>query len=357
VTGPGADAGPSTGGDSGFTGALLYVANDDGTLHAYAEGTWIEVGTWSGLPLTDGVRGIDADPQTGNLYMAHGADDDSSNGHLLAWNMGSGSVVYDVAFNHGIDQMGIFAGKIYLAAGEVSSTSTWYILNEADGSQIGTEQGGLAPHNTIARNGHRYEGGRQSNSLVIHGIGAGAVGPSPSSQAGVRPFTVNAAETRVYITWTRYRGYSVGDVATGQIVASVNFGSIPSNYSATAASHGISLSPDGTELWVLDAPYNQVRVYDSSDSPQLRATVSLNSNIFPGNESPCAYDCPRDGWLLHSRDGKYVYVGDSGDVIETASRTVAGHLDALANSRHGFVEVEWTQGVPTGTTTHFGMGY
>jgi YVTN family beta-propeller protein len=351
----GSDGGPQGDGASGgFSGAVLYIASDGGNIDAFQVGTWAAVGHWSGLALTDGVRGIDADPVGGILYVAHGGDDLGSSGGLLAWSLTTHQVVYDKTYNHGIDQLAFGGGRIYMPAGELANTTTWYVLSAADGSQLSTEQGGSYPHNTIYQNGHRYYGGRQSNSLVVLGIGAGSVGPSPSSQTGVRPFTVNAAETRVWITWTGYRGFSVGNVQTGALVTSVDFGSVPGNYTPTAASHGITLAPDGSEIYVLDTPNNAVRAYDGTDNPALIATVNLTHPIFPGNESPCAYDCLRDGWLLHSYDGHYVYVGDSGDVIDTKTHQVAANVPALANSRHGYVEVDWANGKPVTTTTHFG---
>jgi hypothetical protein len=356
-------SGSGSGGNDGdaapgsFDGPVFYVTGDDGSLTAFAVGTWTQLGHWTGLPLTDGVRGIDADPQNGVLYVAHGGDDLSSSGHLLAWSLTQHKVLYDVTFQHGIDQLAFGGGRIYMPAGELANTTTWYVLSASDGSQITTETGGQYPHNTIFQNGHRYYGGRQSNSLVVVGTGAGTVGPSPSSQTGVRPFTVNAAETRVWITWTAYRGFSVGNVQTGALVTSVNFGPIPSGYVPTAASHGISLAPDGSEVYVLDAPSNAVRVYDGTDAPQLKATIALKHAMVPGNESPCAYDCLKDGWLLHSRDGRYVYVGDSGDVIDTKTQQIATNLAPLQNCRHGYIEMEWSGGVTTGTTTHFGRSY
>ena len=38
-----------------------------------------------------------------------------------------------------------------------------------------------------------------------------------------------------------------------------------------------------------------------------------------GEESPCSYDCARDGWIQHSLDGRFVYVGDSGDVFDAVA--------------------------------------
>jgi hypothetical protein len=108
---------------------------------------------------------------------------------------------------------------------------------------------------------------------------------------------------------------------------------------------------------VLDTCVNQIRVYDSTDTPGLKATVSLAHDIHPGTEQPCPWDCDKDGWILHSRDGKFVYVGNSGDIIDTATRQPTAYLPTLANCRHGFLEMIWTDGVLTGTSSHTGLGY
>jgi hypothetical protein len=75
-----------------------------------------------------------------------------------------------------------------------------------------------------------------------------------------------------------------------------------------------------------------------------------------GEEAPCAYDCARDGWIQHSRDGRYVYVGDAGDVIDTRTRAVVARLPPLRNSRK-HLEIDWRGGVPVATTSRTGLGY
>jgi hypothetical protein len=80
------------------------------------------------------------------------------------------------------------------------------------------------------------------------------------------------------------------------------------------------------------------------------------SHPMPGYEHPCAYDCFKDGWLQHSRDGRFVYVGDDGDVIATARRRVVATLPALATTRK-MLEIDWRNGVPVFTTTRAGLGY
>jgi hypothetical protein len=77
---------------------------------------------------------------------------------------------------------------------------------------------------------------------------------------------------------------------------------------------------------------------------------------FSGEESPCAYDCGRSGWLQLSLDGRYLFVGDSGEVIETTTRKVLTTLSTLAQSKVS-IEVDWEGGVPVATSGRSGVGY
>jgi hypothetical protein len=113
-------------------------------------------------------------------------------------------------------------------------------------------------------------------------------------------------------------------------------------------SHGLSLAPDRPELWVLDAPNSVVHLFDVSGLPgqpprridDIRLTKPIS-----GDESPCARACGRIGSLQHSADGRFVYVGDSGDVIDTDARQAVANLEALHNSRVTF-ELDWVDGKP-----------
>jgi hypothetical protein len=111
-------------------------------------------------------------------------------------------------------------------------------------------------------------------------------------------------------------------------------------------SHGLSLAPDRPELWVLDAPNSVVHLFDVSalpGAPPVRLEDIRLSKPISGDENPCTDSCGRIGSLLHSADGRFVYVGDSGDVIDTRTREAIANLDALHNSRVQ-VEVDWLHG-------------
>jgi hypothetical protein len=75
-----------------------------------------------------------------------------------------------------------------------------------------------------------------------------------------------------------------------------------------------------------------------------------------GKEHPCGGDCGRAGWLQASLDGRYVYVGDDGDVISVKELRVVGFLPALRNSRYQ-LELDWRGDRPVRTSTRSGIAY
>jgi hypothetical protein len=112
-------------------------------------------------------------------------------------------------------------------------------------------------------------------------------------------------------------------------------------------------------VWVIDAPNSYVHVFDVSrvpaSAPKLIANIPM-THPMTGEEDPCKYDCGRDGWLQHSRDGRFVYVGDSGDVIDTRTFRPAAYLPTLRQTRK-MLEIDWRGGAPIATTSRYGLGY
>jgi hypothetical protein len=50
---------------------------------------------------------------------------------------------------------------------------------------------------------------------------------------------------------------------------------------------------------------------------------------------------PNLGWLNLSRDGRYLFAGDAGNVINTQTRTTVAGMGALVDSRYN-IEIDWT---------------
>src|SRR5207244_1431171 len=141
-----------------------------------------------------------------------------------------------------------------------------------------------------------------------------------------------------YVTRRGALGFRVFSLATHRLLHVVTFAGFTWNprFGPNPPDHGLSLAPDRPELWVLDAPNSTVHVFDVSglpgQAPRQIADVRLTKPL-SGNESPCSHACARIGSLQHSSDGRFVYVGDSGDVIDTSKREEVTNLEALHNSR------------------------
>jgi len=160
----------------------------------------------------------------------------------------------------------------------------------------------------------------------------------------------------MYTTSTNTCGFQVLSLTTGAVLHTVTFGGACS-WGTGAPSHGISLAPDEQRVYVIDAPLGEIEVYDVSglptSAPTFVARVPLSS--ITGSESQCNTFCTREGWVLNDLSGRYVYVADSGDVISTSTLSVVATLAALRNTRQ-LVEIDWSNGVPSATSTRFGLG-
>jgi Fibronectin type III domain len=322
------------------------------------------------LPQASDIRGAAASPATHMLYVSYGGDGGANGGgSMLAYDLLGNKVVWTHAYPEGVDSMAVTPDgrTIYLPVGEESSASTWDVVDAANGNILTTIAGGAGPHNTIVSlsGEHVYMGGRNASYLTIANTTTNKVIKQigPLLNGGVRPFTINGNETLAFTTATGFLGFQVSSITTGQVLYTVpvsgNFPYTLGQAGPSTPSHGISLSPDEKELWVMDQPNDYVHVFDVSglptSAPRQIADIKLTRPM-TGSQLGCTYDCLREGWLQHSLDGRFAIVGDSGDVIDTATRQSVANLEPLYNSRV-FLEVDWSNGVPVATSTRSGLGY
>jgi len=335
-------------------GGIMYVYDMDHN-HALAKEITLP-------PRVRFIRGVGADPASHALYIAYGSV--SSEGQLMKMDLLTNQVIYNTQMPVGIDSFDITPDgkKIYMPDGDGQSDGIWRVVDADTGHVTASiDTGGHNPHNTIVSlNGtHVYMGPRLSNYLIMADTATNQIirriGPM---QEGVRPFTINSKETLAFIETSDFLGFDVADIATGNIIYTVH---IPGKSTAGgfAPAHGISLSPDERELYVSDWPNSKVHVFDITglpgSTPKPIADIPVHNMV--GNDTPCvATNCLKEGWLLHSLDGRFVYVGDSGDVIDTSTRQSVAFLQPLANTRK-FIEIDWQNGVPIATSSRYGKGY
>jgi hypothetical protein len=192
----------------------------------------------------------------------------------------------------------------------------------------------------------RTESGVFTLDLRTGTLRRGGVAPFPSDT-----LTVPDEEHGVmYVTRRGFLGFRVLDLRRAISLYDVSFQGFTWNpeFGPNPPSHGLSLAPDRPELWVLDAPNSTVHVFDvsalPSAAPRQVEDIRLSEQL-SGEVSPCPGACERIGFLQHSSSGRYVYVGDAGDVIDTRTRQVVTNLEALHNSRV-HLEVAWVNGRP-----------
>jgi len=337
---------------------------DDGTIYVYDMDNSQQLVQTISLPQTEaGVRGVTVAPASHLLFISYGGDGAGFYGSVLAYDLVTEKVVWTAHLKTGIDsgQVSPDGSRLYMPTGELTPSGIWNILDTSNGAVIGTIQGGAGAHNTVASNDGRYVylGGREYNYLDVYDTATGkvrGVGPLVNT---VRPFTVNGSNTLAFTTATDFDGFQASSITTGNVLFTVSFGPVPKGFAFTGPSHGASLSPDEKQLYVIDSPNKEVRVFEVSRVAEGIAPTELAAIPvagLSGTETPCAYDCGRGGWLQHSLDGRFVYVGDSGEVIDTATRQVLSTLAPLLNTKKT-LEVDWAGGVPVATSGRTGVGY
>ena len=365
-----------------------YVFPDRG-IYVYDEDKKFALVKTISLPEVQTIRGVAASPADAMLYISYGGHGGhTGNGSLLKYNLMTDTVVWTNQYTS-IDSMAVSpdGARIYMptpstaswlnvverffakltnfiwtadptATGSLTRAGIWMVIDAGTGDVTGQIDGGSGPHNTIVSldGAHVYLGGKYYNYLEVADAAMNRIvkkiGPLVNT---VRPFTINGRETLAYTTATRFLGFQVSDIITGHVLYTVNgfgpqFAYDPSTFPATCPSHGISLSPDERELYVVDSPNSHVHVFDVSGVPALppKQVADISVQLIASDQ--------KDGWVQHSRDGRFVFVGDSGEVIDTATRTVVASLPALRETRK-HLEITWQNGVPISTSTRTGMGY
>lgn len=314
------------------------------------------------LPIQD-PRGVVANPNTGMLYVSHGGTGGVNGpGSLLKYNLLTNSVVWNINFASGVDSMGITPDgqTIYLSDGDQNTDGKWYVLDANTGAIKTTVITASGAHNAqVSLDGkHVYLGSVKSNYLFdVDTTTNKAVQTIGPLQGPVRPFTFNSTQTVAYINETALIGFQVASITTGKVLYTVQPQGFNTVGSYTAFSHGVSMSPDERELYLMDAPNDYVHVYDitgvPASPPKQVADIKL-SPITP-MQAECQYDCQTEGWVQHSLDGRFVYVADSGDVIDTATRRIVATLSPLTNSRIS-LEVDWSNGTTVAASTRTSIG-
>lgn len=292
------------------------------------------------IPDSGDYKGIAASPQLGRLYLTSHRGDELICLDLatdaVAWRRNVGAY----ADSHWVTPDG---RRIYMPLrGEID----WKVLDAADGrvlAQIDTERGkrydvdpiqDIGPHNTwINRAGTRvymevltvpyvYVADIASNRVL------GKIGPFAK---GIRPFAVSDDERYLYANVDGLLGFEIAEISRrpwgGRVIHRVEARTPPERLAAipdppkakphSTPSHGLNLTPDQKEVWIVDGVYGYVYVFDVASLPPTQiASIPIFAD---------AAARPHPGWITFGINGRYAYP-DGGVVIDTATRAVAARI-------------------------------
>jgi DNA-binding beta-propeller fold protein YncE len=292
----------------------------------------------AGKPIN--VKGICGSAATGRIYI-------STIRSLMCIDFASEKLLWEKAYPGGCDRMSMTPDgkRIYLPSFEGDH---WHVVDQ-DGEIVAKIEPKSGAHNTIVSLDGReaYLAGLRSPLLSIvdtsHNQIVRTVGPFAAS---IRPFTVDSRRERCYVCINDLIGFEVGDLSTGQKlwrveVAGYEKGPVKRH---GCPSHGIGLTPDESELWVVDAFNQSVHIFDPhAQPPKQLASIRL---------------ADEPGWVTFSPDGKFAYPS-TGQVIDVATRKVLWQLTDETGARvqsEKMLPVTVRDGRLIGVADQFGLG-
>ncbi|MDH5400154.1 MAG: hypothetical protein OEX02_18525 [Cyclobacteriaceae bacterium] len=261
--------------------------------------------------------------------------------------LGTEELVWEIPYAGGCDRMAISPDgmTMYLPSLE---KDFWNVVDCKSGDIIKKITIHSRAHNTIYGPSGKYAYMADIGSPLLYIANTEThtvVKKTGPFSAGIRPFTINSDESLVYVTVNDLLGFEVGDLKTGEKMASINVlgwdkGPVRRHGNP---SHGIGLTPDEKEVWVCDGFNMRLHVFDAHSPYQQLTTIALD-------------DMP--GWVTFSMDGQYAYPS-SGEVIHSKTRKVLYLLqDEQYNtvSSEKMVEIFMEDGKVIKAGDQFGLG-
>ena len=256
----------------------------------------------------ENVKGIAASAATGRLYV-------TTFNRMAAFDLAAEHRIWDRAYEGGCDRMAISPdGKIlYVPSFE---GAYWSVVDGGSGDVIAKIETKSGSHNTIYSldGSHVYMAGLRSPFLSVadtktHSV-IQTVGPFSKP---IRPFTVNGSGTLVFVNVNDLLGFEVGDLRTGKVLDRVQVQGYQTGPVKRhgCPSHGIALTPDERELWVVDGANHCLHVFDATVMPPKQA-AAIKLRDFPG-------------WISFSIDGREAY-SSTGEIIDTATKKIVATL-------------------------------
>jgi hypothetical protein len=322
-----------------FVPGSIYVYDMDNNMALVKQKPFAPTATLSAVH----IRGAVSSAVTGMLYISYGSYGPGGGGQLSKYNVATDTIVWSQTYaSFSIDNMSISPDgtKIYMPDGETSGNGNVMVIDAGTGNLLTTyTTAGTGPHNTWINPAgtHLYVGPRVSNQAFELNAATGATIQTFASVGtnfgnGVRPFTPDPTETYFFVTTSGIVEFFTQSVATGATLFTsvppgfAHTGSFPlngNNISGTV--HGIEVSADGKYVWMIDLPGNAVHKFDVTGLPTFAPVDVADIHL--------SCTMTDEGWLTRSFDGRFIFVGDCGDVISTSTNAIVANAAQMLNTR------------------------
>jgi 6-phosphogluconolactonase (cycloisomerase 2 family) len=344
------------------TRRYLYVSSRDGAGGKGDKGIYVydidndhKLVKFISIPQLGGTRGFCGNAKTGKMWVSHNQD------RLTCFDIKTEKVIWDVQHakeEGGFDRIGVTPDgkKLYAPSGFWSNNKDMKIFDAETGKLLKrveiAPRGGL--HNLCMTPDGKtlIIGSTQFDTLTVLETDTDSIVQRVGPIIGViQPLTINSKGTLGYINTHLYReghgpGFEVGDLKTGKILHVVGR---PELKERKSRCHGIGLTPDEKEVWVVDQGYQEMHIFDNTVTP-------------PKFKQAVAMSAKTHGWICFSRDGRFGWC-DTGQVFELASKkVVAQWTDAPNATGHPvmsskFFEIHFKGNDPVWAGQQMGVGY
>ena len=289
----------------------------------------------------ENVKGVAASAKTGKLYV-------TTIKRIGCIDLVSEKMIWQKAPEGGCDRLAISPDGQTLYVPSLEGPH-WHVMNAMTGAIISTIVTNSGAHNTVySLDGKRaYLAGLRSQLLSIadtktHTV-TGTVGPFGHF---IRPFTINAAQTRCYVNVNELLGFEIGDITTGKMLHRIEVQGFEKGPVARhgCPSHGVGLTPDEREVWLCDGHNNAIHVFDNTVMPPKQmSTIKLRD---------------QPGWITFSMDGTHAYPS-TGEVFDTKTKKMVKALQDENGRQIGsekLLEIVFRGDKPVKAGDQFGVG-
>jgi DNA-binding beta-propeller fold protein YncE len=263
------------------------------------------------------IAGVTASPVTQMIYIA-------ARGRLAAVDLTTDQKVWENEYDGQCcerPQISPDGSFMYVGA---NLKDFWYVVNPRTGALMTRAMAPMSPdsHNlNLSQDGRWAFMAPNGKVMSIADTTTHRTVKTIRFDDNVRVFVLNHDASMIYTNQNNFLGFQIADVATGKVIHTVEvqnfpwrerwFGTPRPRISHNCPSHGIALTNDEKEVWLLDGINDYIHIFDNTVMPP-RQVASIKTTAGPY-------------WITVGLDGRLAYVS-SGDVIDMKSRKIIGQM-------------------------------